>query len=80
MSGADDTAPQLSATLALRLRALDVLLRKLGLLRHEAIELWRVTEVVRLLTSWRAEDYGDGRTGRALSTQMPAIKPPAADR
>lgn len=74
---ADDTAPQLSATLALRLRELDVALRTRGLLAADAPPLWEERDIVRTLTKWRASDYGDGREGRALSVQMPAVRPPA---
>jgi hypothetical protein len=73
---ADQTAPHLSPTIALRLRALDKLLRELGYAAEDGPTLEKLTPVIALLVSARAEDYSAGREGRTLSTtSFPAVKP-----
>lgn len=64
---ADETAPQLTPTLATRLDAIE---RACG-----EIPLGSRAILARLLVTWRAEDYGAGRDQRALSQTMPAVKP-----
>jgi len=67
MSGADDTQPQLTPTLA---RRLDEIERACG-----EIPLGARAKLAKLLVGWRAEDYGAGRNGQALSQTMQAVKP-----
>ena len=67
MSTADETAPQLTPTLATRLDAIE---RACG-----EIPLGSRAILARLLTRYRAEDYGAGREQRALSQTMGAVKP-----
>jgi hypothetical protein len=67
MSDADDTQPQLTPTLA---RRLDEIERACG-----EIPLGARAILAKHLVRWRAEDYGAGRDGRALSQTMPAVKP-----
>ena len=67
MSETDDTRPVLTPTLA---RRLDEIERAVG-----EIPLGSRAILARLLTRYRAEDYGAGREQRALSQTMGAVKP-----
>jgi hypothetical protein len=67
VSEVDDTRPVLTPTLAHRV---DEIERAVG-----EIPLGSRAILARLLTRYRAEDYGAGREQRALSQTMGAVKP-----
>ena len=67
MSEVDDTRPVLTPTLA---RRVDEIERVVG-----KIPLGSRAILARLLTRYRAEDYGAGREQRAQSQTMSAVKP-----
>lgn len=67
VSETDDTRPVLTPTLA---RRVDEIERAVG-----EIPLGSRAILARLLTRYRAEDYGAGREQRALSQTMGAVKP-----
>lgn len=68
MSETDDTRPVLTPTLA---RRVDEIEKSIA---YPMLDCER-RKLARLLTRYRAEDYGAGREQRALSQTMPAVKP-----
>jgi hypothetical protein len=69
-----------SDTMRARIEKLDKALRDAGFLSPLAPPLSECDEFVRLLVRARGEDYNAGTSGRAISTQMPAIPHPVLPR
>lgn len=76
------TRPNLSATMHARIHAIDLLLRRAGVLRDDAPALVDVLDeeqvpvLARPLDEWRKKDAHDGSKGRHPSVAFEAVKPP----